>query len=390
MGQVYLGIIDGYAKDSEYGQYKLYLKYSSCTRAKDGFSKSVTLSEAYIYAERARNYRWTTNTIYLDSVEVAGKSLKTGSWKGYNSDTGNSRESYSTSKKTIKFTVDLDDTSVSISVTGHRSGQESGAQTFSKSLTVPTGYGTGEGPEVSISSGINSATITVSGGKGGTNNADTGNRHIYYTLNNTEASSSNGSGVNLGKKRTYTVSDIGGEELRVRAYTITKQGNNPGSDEASESIPLYTALSKPTKPTVVSSQNKNTPKATYTAEWSGGNTTNTATRKHYLVQIQKNGVDYEFTTTEQSYSFTASDIGGLVPKDTIQVRVKAISNTSGFNSSWSSKSTTITVNSAGIVNILIPGIGWREGQLYVKDSAGAWHEATSDYVNSSAGWKEST
>lgn len=138
MGQVYLGILYGYQYDT-HGKYNIYLCYDSITRDKTKPS-DIEISNAYIYAERYEQYKYTTNTLYVDSISIGGVDFGISmSWSGHNGgDQATPRATSNSVTKTI--TVGIDATSSRVVVTGHRSGQYADAQRLEGAISFESGH----------------------------------------------------------------------------------------------------------------------------------------------------------------------------------------------------------------------------------------------------------
>lgn len=131
MASISLGSFYGYANgNTSYGYYKVTFNYDSVTRS----GTTITVTNAYVKMQNP-NSGYTTNTVYVDSVTINGTNVGiSGSAAG-----GTSYHTWSTAKKNISFTAAANLTSVSVKAGCHRTGQSSGAQTCSGTLTIPIG-----------------------------------------------------------------------------------------------------------------------------------------------------------------------------------------------------------------------------------------------------------
>lgn len=140
--------------NTTYGYYNVSFYYSEATRN----GKTITVTDAYVRMQNP-NAGYTTNTVYVDSVKIEGVSFScTGSAYG-----GTSYHDWSTPKdsSTSISNIAADTTSLTVTVTCHRTGQNSGAQTLTGTLTIPTAGG----PSASYSSSKTSASLGGSDGK---------------------------------------------------------------------------------------------------------------------------------------------------------------------------------------------------------------------------------
>lgn len=122
----------GYANgNTTYGYYNVTFNYTSISRN----GTNIVITGAYIKMANP-NSGYTTNKVYVDSVTIGSTNVGiSGSAAG-----GTSYHTWSTSSKTVTATgVAASTTSVTVTMKGHRSGQSSGAQTLTGTLTVPKG-----------------------------------------------------------------------------------------------------------------------------------------------------------------------------------------------------------------------------------------------------------
>lgn len=131
MASISLGSFYGYANgNTSYGYYNVTFNYDSVSRS----GTTITVTNAYVQMKNP-NSGYTTNTVYVDSVAINGTNVGiSGSAAG-----GTSYHTWSTTKKNITFTAAANLTSVSVSAGCHRTGQSSGAQTCSGTLSIPIG-----------------------------------------------------------------------------------------------------------------------------------------------------------------------------------------------------------------------------------------------------------
>lgn len=122
----------GYANgNTTHGYYNVTFNYGSATRD----DTNITFTDAYIRMENP-NSGYTTNTVFVDSVTIGSTNVGiSGSEKG---DT--SYHKWSTKSKTVTATgVGGSTTSLTVTMKGHRSGQNNGAQTLTGTVSVPAG-----------------------------------------------------------------------------------------------------------------------------------------------------------------------------------------------------------------------------------------------------------
>lgn len=131
MASISLGSFYGYANgNTSYGYYNVTFNYDSVTRS----GTTITVTNAYVKMQNP-NSGYTTNTVYVDSVTINGTNVGiSGSAAG-----GTSYHTWSTTKKNVTFTAAANLTSVTVTAGCHRTGQSSGAQTCSGTLTIPIG-----------------------------------------------------------------------------------------------------------------------------------------------------------------------------------------------------------------------------------------------------------
>lgn len=131
MASISLGSFYGYANgNTSYGYYNVTFNYDSVSRS----GTTITVTNAYVQMKNP-NSGYTTNTVYVDSVTINGTNVGiSGSANG-----GTSYHTWSTSKKNVTFTADAGTTSVTVKAGCHRTGQSSGAQSCSGTLTIPIG-----------------------------------------------------------------------------------------------------------------------------------------------------------------------------------------------------------------------------------------------------------
>ena len=131
MASISLGSFYGYANgNTSYGYYNVTFNYDSVSRS----GTTITVTNACVQMKNP-NSGYTTNTVYVDSVTINGTNVGiSGSANG-----GTSYHTWSTSKKNVSFTAAANVTSVTVKAGCHRSGQSSGAQSCSGTLTIPKG-----------------------------------------------------------------------------------------------------------------------------------------------------------------------------------------------------------------------------------------------------------
>ena len=129
MAQLYIGRFDGYASGSEYGAFNVYFQYDA---------SGITLSNMKLVFKMINDGKYTTNSYFIDSVSIGGKTYD------YSPKSGSA---YYT-KQGEGPIIDISGThasgsSVYVEVKMHRSGQSWGGQTLSGTVTglatAPTG-----------------------------------------------------------------------------------------------------------------------------------------------------------------------------------------------------------------------------------------------------------
>lgn len=195
MGSVSLGILRGYSDSTsnEYGNFNTYLYYDSITRANNGNSTTVTFTNCYVKAVPVfSNKRYTSNTIYIDSVSIGSTSLGiSSSWVGRKyAGVSNGKKVYlpqghSTSKVTKNLTIAIGTGSLTVTLYGHRSGTETKSQKLTGTINFASGWEQlelpcanvvkGGQPRVYGDNGDNSATIILTDGSWGQFDDATGN-----------------------------------------------------------------------------------------------------------------------------------------------------------------------------------------------------------------------
>jgi hypothetical protein len=194
MASIYLGVLRGYSDSSDIGAYYMYFNYDSATRANGGNSTSVEFKNCYISASSVITTKVTTNNLYIDDVCIGNVSFGiTGSWCGYTSSYKQGdktiyvlNKTYDTSgsKKTKSVTVPIGTSSLTITLYGHRTGQATNAQVLTGTATFSAGWSNiTNKPTINIKDhGNNTATISGTLSKSGTNNSVTAST-LYYTTN---------------------------------------------------------------------------------------------------------------------------------------------------------------------------------------------------------------
>lgn len=121
----------GYANgNTSYGYYNVKFYYSGISHS----AGTLTLTGAYIEMSNP-NSGYTTNTVYVDSVSVNGTNMGiSGSANG-----GTSYHTWKTGSVDKSVSVAASATSCTVTMTGHRTGQSSGAQSLSGTLSFSAG-----------------------------------------------------------------------------------------------------------------------------------------------------------------------------------------------------------------------------------------------------------
>ena len=178
MAQLYIGRFDGYASGSEYGAFNVYFQYDA---------SGITLSNMKLVFKMINDGKYTTNSYFIDSVSIGGKTYD------YSPKSGSA---YYT-KQGEGPIIDISGThasgsSVYVEVKMHRTTQGANAQTLSGTITglatAPTGLwcNISERTEtaVSISGGYTSdggSGVTTSGYQYSTNGSTWYNCSSYIS-----------------------------------------------------------------------------------------------------------------------------------------------------------------------------------------------------------------
>lgn len=117
--------------NTQYGYYNVTFNYDTITRS----GTNITFTNAYVRMENP-NAGYTTNTVFVDSVTIGSTNVGiSGSAYG-----GTSYHKWSTDSKTVTATgVGSSTISLTVTMKGHRSGQNSEAQTLTGTVSVPVG-----------------------------------------------------------------------------------------------------------------------------------------------------------------------------------------------------------------------------------------------------------
>ena len=176
--KIELGILRGYSDSgdfADYGKFKMYFYYDSAIRANGGNSKDVTFTNCYVQAvPYYDNQKWTSNTLYIDSVSIGNSDEEykllgiEDSWQGCTS--SGKPQGHTTNKVTITRKAEINTTSFTITLKGHRSGQEAKAQKLTGTITFDKGWWKIGEPTINVeNNGDNTVTIS---GKMSTNNTN--------------------------------------------------------------------------------------------------------------------------------------------------------------------------------------------------------------------------
>ena len=229
MGQVSLGKFKGYSSNPTYGSFYMYLNYDRITRQDNGLSNKVTFENCYITAIPVYyNKRYTTNTLYIDSVQIGTTSLAlSDSWKGckywYTKSNGEYEykpRPYTGGKTTITITVDIGISELDVVMKGHHTGQKKNTQTLNGKITFDPGWShITEQPTISINdNGDNTATISGVISKEGSNNPVVSST-LYYTTNGDEPQIISDSTQTI-KKVVLEPNESGGYSYKIALDTI--------------------------------------------------------------------------------------------------------------------------------------------------------------------------
>ena len=283
------------------------------------------------------------------------------------------------------------------------------ASSSSEIVITPVGKGT-----ITIKDNYNN-TFTITGTKGanGENNPASGPTITWSydsaTYNNSGAVSSRALDIATPGNATRTV------------YAKSTTGAKYGSDAiatTSLAIKQYVVPNAPGTPVISYKKNRLTIKESWTFTWTAATAANASSPiKGYRIRLYKNGslvkglavgsgnniicsgsnewLDRETT----SCTLTLDPVAfGFKAGDTVKLGIYAYTRNGSSNTGTQLfngrgdrtaevYSATYTVQNAGILHVK-PGSAWKEGQVFVK-VAGAWKEAESVHVKTSAGWKES-
>lgn len=246
--------------------------------------------------------------------------------------------------------------------------------------------------------GDNSFTLNISKGSNGTNNPATG----YYAQYDTGP----------GWDRCYDGhhQDIYSDcTVNLKAHTT---GTHSNSDwvKTSALIKYYGNPSDPGKPILSSKkEGKPTLKEDLTFRWTAATAGSShAPIRGYRIRLKVNGSFYDLDpnssndyidtgNTNTYWTIPQSIKDTLKVKDTIQLSIYAYSTngvpTPIFNGGGTTEaqilSDVYTISSNGIVRIDIPGLGYKQGTVYVKSSSVNWKEAQGVFANNGSSWKES-
>ena len=185
-----LGIFRGYADsggDAEYGAFYVYFGYTV---------SGTTISNMKVYLRKTVQYKYTTNSAYIDSVAVNGQIFSV-------SPTSAALGSYNTANAGPTFTVSgsyyASSSSATVTIRMHRNAQSANAQTFTGTIyglaTAPTGVW------CSLNS-IGATEASLSGGYSSNGGASVTSTGYQYSTNNSSWSncSSSPSGLSTGQK----------------------------------------------------------------------------------------------------------------------------------------------------------------------------------------------
>lgn len=254
-------------------------------------------------------------------------------------------------------------------------------------------------PSISIQDlGINKFKLNVTKGANGTNNP-ANSYEAQYTTNSTWTGCSNGDEKSISSDCT----------AKLKARTL---GTHSNSDwvETSAAIKYYGNPSNPGKPTLSSKkEGKPTLKEDLTFRWTAASAGSShAPIRGYRIRLKVNGSFYDLDpnsdndyidtgNTNTYWTIPQSIKDTLKVKDTIQLSIYAYSTngvgTPIFNGGGTTGAQVLsdiyTISSNGVVRVNVPGLGYKSGVVYVKDTSGNWKEAQGVFANSSGSWKES-
>lgn len=253
-------------------------------------------------------------------------------------------------------------------------------------------------PSIGITdNGDNSFTLNISKGSNGTNNPATG----YFAQYDT------GPGWDrcYDGHHQYIYSDC---TVKLKAHT-TGTHSNSGEVSTSKIISYYGNPSDPGKPILSSKkEGKPTLKEDLTFRWTAATAGSShAPIRGYRIRLKVNGSFYDLDpnssndyidtgNTNTYWTIPQSIKDTLKVKDTIQLSIYAYSTNgvpsqifNGGDTGVQVLSDIYTISSNGIVRIDIPGLGYKQGTVYVKSSSVNWKEAQSVFANNGSSWKES-
>lgn len=254
-------------------------------------------------------------------------------------------------------------------------------------------------PTISIlDNGNNSFTLKISKGSNGDGNPATG-YEAQYTTNSTWTGCSNGDTKSVGSDCT----------AKLKARTLGEHYNSAWV-ETSAYIKYYGNPSNPGKPTLSSKkEGKPTLKEDLTFRWTAASAGSShAPIRGYRIRLKVNGSFYDLDpnsdndyidtgNTNTYWTIPQSIKDTLKVKDTIQLSIYAYSTngvgTPIFNGGGTTGAQVLsdiyTISSNGVVRVNVPGLGYKSGVVYVKDTSGNWKEAQGVFANSGGSWKES-
>lgn len=328
MGQVSLGVLRGYSDSAsnEYGNFNIYLYYDSITRANNGNSTTVTFTNCYVKAAPVfSNKRYTSNTIYIDSVSIGSTSLGiSSSWVGRKyAGVSNGKKVYlpqghSTSKVTKNLTVPIGTGSLTVTLKGHRSGTETNSQTLTKTISFNEGWAQLAVPYANVvkngeakkygDNGDNSATIVLTNSSWGafsnaTNNdfKSCGLKYSTDGQNYTSLSSTD----NKPKWKVYipaTTTKILFKDIYISG---SAQSSKAGVAPNSTDVKYYAKPNKPTITKIQESTSGTQMTVTVTATKGSNGSNNNATGVEIAHSVDGSAKSYKLGNT---YTFTINSV----------------------------------------------------------------------------------
>lgn len=188
MSQLNLGVFWGYASNSDYGKFNVLFNYTA---------NGPTLSNMSIKLSKTVDYKYTTNSYYVDSIKINGTSFSgspsSGDLSGYTSKGGGP-------KIDISGSTTVSGTSASIEIKMHRSGQSANAQVLTGTITglatAPTGL------SCSVSN-VTETSVTLNGSYSSNGGSEVTSSGYQYKLDGGSWSNCSSSVTGLSPTKKY-------------------------------------------------------------------------------------------------------------------------------------------------------------------------------------------